>query len=68
MVINFSERPAQARVPLDWPELSEHRWRLTDLLGDDVFDREGDDLAGSGMFVGMQPWQVHLLSVEPADA
>jgi len=65
VAINFSDQPAQARIPLDWPDLPGRRWRLTDLLGDDVFVREGDDLAASGMYVDLTPWQAHLLSVDP---
>ncbi|GAA3431768.1 alpha-amylase family glycosyl hydrolase [Kutzneria kofuensis] len=67
VVINFSAQPAQARIPLGWPDLPGRRWRLTNLLGDDVFGRDGDDLAGSGLYVCLGPWQAHLLSVESFD-
>ncbi|MFC0431977.1 alpha-amylase family glycosyl hydrolase [Kutzneria buriramensis] len=67
VVINFSARPAQARIPLDWPDLPGRGWRLADLLGDAVFDRDGDELADSGLYVALVPWQVHLFSVEPTD-
>jgi len=67
VVINFSAQPAQARIPLGWPDLPGSHWRLTDLLGDEMFGRDGDDLANSGMYVCLAPWQAHLLSVEASD-
>jgi hypothetical protein len=63
-VINLSGRPAQGRIPLDWPELPGRSWRLTDPLQDGRFDRDGDELANPGLFVDLGPWQFHLLAVE----
>ena len=65
VVINLSGRPAEGRIQLDWPELPGRGWRLTDLLGDSVFDRDGDELSGPGLFVDLGPWQFHLLQVGP---
>jgi hypothetical protein len=63
VVVNLSGEPAQGRVRLDWPDLPGRGWRLTDLLGEDVFERDGDELADPGLFVSLQPWQFHLLGV-----
>ena len=63
VVVNFSGEPAQARIPLGWPNLPGRTWRLTDLLLQDVFERDGDELAEPGLFVSLGPWQSHLLSV-----
>jgi hypothetical protein len=38
-------------------------WRLADLLGDAVYERDGDELAGPGLFVDLAPWQFHLLAL-----
>jgi Alpha amylase, catalytic domain len=65
VVVNLSGQPAQARVRLDWPDLAGRRWRLTDILSQDVFDRDGAELAGPGLFVALGPWQFHLLGVQP---
>jgi hypothetical protein len=51
------------RIPLDWTDLAGRGWRLTDLLRESVFDREGDDLASPGLFVALEPWQFHLLAL-----
>ena len=36
---------------------------LTDLLGENVFERDGDELISPGLFVALEPWQVHLLAL-----
>jgi len=63
-VVNLSSQPAQARIPLDWKDLPGRGWRLTDLLSEQVFDRDGDELAYPGLFVALEPWQFHLLAAE----
>jgi hypothetical protein len=62
VVINLSGQPAQGRVPLAWADLPGRGWRLTDLLGEQVFDRDGTELAGPGLYVALEPWQCHLLA------
>jgi Alpha amylase, catalytic domain len=64
VVVNLSAQPAQARIRLDWPDLPGGRWRLTDLLDQRVFERDGGELSGPGLFVDLGPWQYHLLAVE----
>jgi Alpha amylase, catalytic domain len=63
VVVNLSGRPAQARIPLDWADLPGRGWRLTDLLDQDVFQRDGDELASPGLFVDLGPWRFHLLAL-----
>jgi len=63
VVINYSETPAQARIPLDWPDLPGRPWRLTDILTDEVFNRDGNELAHPGLFVALDPWHHHVLSI-----
>ena len=63
IVINLSQAPAQGRIPLPWPDLPGRSWRLTDLGGDGEFERDGEELAGAGLFVDMRPGQSYLLAV-----
>ncbi|WP_250034350.1 alpha-amylase family glycosyl hydrolase [Paractinoplanes maris] len=62
VVINFADRGARTHVRLPWPSAGS-RWRLTDLLDDRVFDRDGDDLDAAGLYVDLPPWGCHLLEV-----
>ena len=64
VVVNLSGQPAQARIPLDWPDLPDRNWQITDILGQNVFDRDGGELASPGLFVDLGPWQFHLLALQ----
>lgn len=63
VVVNDSDHPAQARVPLPWDDLRGREHRLTDLLTGQTYDRAGDELADAGLFVALDAWQAHVLSV-----
>jgi len=64
VVVNLSGQPARARIPLDWPDLPGRSWRLTDILRQNVFKRDGAELASPGLFVDLGPWQFHLLALQ----
>jgi hypothetical protein len=64
VVVNLSGEPSQGRLPLHWKDLPGQDWRLTDLLEERAFDRDGDELADPGLFVALPPWRCHLLTVE----
>ena len=66
VVVNLAPAPAQAQIPLPWPDLPGHRWSLLDLLSREDFNRDGDQLAGPGLYVDMQPGQSYLLEVQEA--
>ena len=63
VVVNLSGGPAQGHVGLGWTDLRGRWWTLIDLLDDRVFERSGDELAGQGLFVDLQPWGCHLLAM-----
>jgi hypothetical protein len=64
-VVNLSAHPSQCRVALPSPSLAGRDWRLLDLLDGRVFDRNGDDLAGNGLYIDLPAWGGHLLAVTP---
>ena len=63
IVVNLSEAPAQAQIPLPWPDLPGRQWQLADLLSGEDFVRDGGQLAGPGLYVDLQPGQSYLLAV-----
>ena len=63
VVVNLSGQPAQGRIPFTWPDVPGRDWRLEDLLTGDDFVRDGAELAASGLFVALEPWQCHLLAL-----
>ena len=64
VVVNLSGQPAQGRIPLGWADLRARSCRLADLLSNAVFERAGDELAGAGLFVALEPWQFHVLALQ----
>jgi hypothetical protein len=63
VVVNLAGQPAQGRIPLGWPDLPGRGWRLTDLMGQCVYERDGGELVNPGLFVALDPWQYHLLAL-----
>ena len=61
--MNFSPTAAQARVPLPWSDLAGSTWQLADPMQSVSFDRDGGELADQGLFVELDPWRYHLLTV-----
>ena len=61
VVVNLSDAPAQGRVRLPWPLLAGRSWTLTDALSGAVFERDGDELAGEGLYVDLEGFASHVL-------
>jgi len=61
VVVNLAGAPAQSRVHLPWDDLAGRDWTLSDPLGGRAFARAGDELAGDGLYVALEPWGSHFL-------
>ncbi|MEU8613748.1 alpha-amylase, partial [Actinoplanes sp. NPDC048791] len=66
IVLNFADRPGQARVHPPWPTAGSS-WRLTDLLDGRVFDRDGDELAEAGLYADLSAWGWHVLQARAVE-
>jgi hypothetical protein len=64
IVVNLSDVRSQARVKLPWMDLAGRVWRLNDPLQQIIFDRAGDELQESGLYVDLEAWGSHVLNVE----
>ena len=56
IVVNLSDQAVQGRVQLPWEDIRGVTWRLTDVLSDSSYDRDGDEMASSGLYVELGPW------------
>ena len=65
IVVNLSAAAAQARVQLPCEELRGRRWRLVDLLTAESWDRDGDEMAGAGLYMDLEPWKGNFFRLEP---
>ena len=59
IVVNLSDSPAQARVQIPGPDLRGKTWRLTDSLSGVTYDRDGNEMQASGLFVALEPFNFH---------
>ena len=57
VAVNFSNCQSQCYVSLPFEGLAGTRWQLTDPVHDELYERYGEDLSGSGLYLDMQPWE-----------
>ena len=60
IVVNLSDSAAQARVQAPWKGSQGGTWRFIDALSDATYDREGDEMAVSGLHVELEPWSYYF--------
>jgi glycosidase len=61
IVVNYSESPAQGKVRLNWNDMSRSRWDLIDEFDAKTFNRSGDEMQSTGLYVDLPPWGYHVL-------
>jgi hypothetical protein len=65
VVVNYAGNQGQCRLPLPFPDFHGKQVRLTDVMGTEVYDRDGSELAGLGLFIDHAPWHFNVFAVEP---
>jgi hypothetical protein len=65
VAVNYASHPSQCYVRLSFPDFGSHQWRLRDLLGDAVYERDGKDLQSRGLYLDVVPWQYHIFEIKP---
>jgi hypothetical protein len=63
VAVNYAGNLSQCYVRLPFADLGNARWRLTHLMGDTTYDRDGDDLQRRGLYLDMRPWQACVFSL-----
>jgi Alpha amylase, catalytic domain len=64
-VVNYAGSQGQCYVPLGMQGLGGRTFELRDLLGDAVYERQGDGLMGSGLYLDLPPWGHQLFELRP---
>ena len=64
VVVNLSGQRSQARIHLPWDDLTGASWRLTDVLNQAVFERDGREMGDQGLYVDLPGWGYHLFHLE----
>jgi hypothetical protein len=60
VAVNLSGSAAQARIHAG-SEFAGRTWNLTDRISGATYERPGDELSSSGLYVDLPPWGFHLL-------
>ena len=63
VAVNFAPHQAQCYVRVPFADLWGHVWQLRDLMGPAHYDREGDRLATSGLYLDVPGWAYHVFEV-----
>jgi hypothetical protein len=63
VVVNYAPNQSQCHVRLPFIDLAGRKWRFEDQFADAVYDWNGDDLVGRGLFLDMAPWQASVFSL-----
>jgi hypothetical protein len=66
VTVNYAPNQSQCYVRLPFGDLAGGRWRLQDILGTAVYDRDGGDLQARGLYLDAGPWEVSVFSLTPA--
>jgi glycosidase len=66
IVVNLSGRTAQGRVRLGDRASEKKQYIFADQLNDASYDRSGQELYNTGLFVRLEAGQAHLFDVRPA--
>jgi len=67
IVINYCGYDSQGKVCLSYEEMEGLQWRLDDLLSGDQYERDGNEMTGQGLYVGLKPWGFHFFSLHSID-
>ena len=63
LTVNYAPNQSQCYISLPWYDLPGRAIRFTDLTGPATYDREGDDLRSSGLYLDLAAWQYHVFEV-----
>ena len=66
VAVNYADHHSQAYVVVPWAAMRGRQWRLQDQLGPAVYDRDGDELVGRGLFLDLPPWGHHAFAITRA--
>jgi len=64
VVVNYSAHNSQCYVKLPFFDAAGKTLRFKDMMGPDVYDRDGSELISWGMYLDLPAWGYHIFEVE----
>jgi len=65
VAVNYAPYRGQCALRLPFVELGGRRWRLTDLMSDRTYEREGSELLHAGLYVDLEAWGYNVFQASP---
>jgi hypothetical protein len=64
VTVNYAPHQSQCYVRLPVTGLRDRQWRLQDLLTDERYERDGNELQTRGLYVDLAPWGHHVFRLQ----
>lgn len=68
VVVNYSDHQAQCRLRLPFDDLAGLQLRLVDVMGSEVYQRDGSDLVDPGLYIDLGPWRYNVFRLDPLES
>lgn len=65
LAANLAPHRSQCYAPLGLPRLAERNWSMSDLLGEERYERFGNDLESQGVYLDLPPFGAQLFLFQP---
>lgn len=63
IVVNFAPNQSQCYLRLPFTDLLNSQWRFQDLIGNAIYDRDGNDLQARGLYLDEPAWKAYVFSI-----
>ena len=63
VVVNYKPHPSQCYLKLPFTNHAGGQWRLRDLLRKMTYERDGNELRVTGLYLDLEPWQYHVFVI-----
>ena len=64
VVVNYSDHQAQCRLRLPFSGLAGRQFRLTDMMGSEVYVRDGTGLIDPGLYIDLGAWRCNVFRLD----
>jgi hypothetical protein len=63
ITVNYAPNQSQCYVVLPWSNLGDRMYQLKDLMGSESYDRRGEDLLSTGLYLELPAWGYHVFEL-----
>ncbi len=64
VAVNYSNHQAQCHLPLPFTDMLGARFHLVDVMGQEEYDRDGNELTAPGLYLDLRAWHYNVFMLE----